>query len=88
MFGYSAAVISSVAISATLRKLSHNMTKGLQGGLAVLSTSIISYIAVASAGFLNTYCMRMGEMERGIKIYDEQGEYMGISKDCARKAVL
>lgn len=64
------------------------MTKGLQGGLAVLATSIISYIAVASAGFLNTYCMRMGEMDKGIKIFDENGECMGVSKDCARKAVL
>lgn len=71
LFGYSAAVASSVGISAGLRKLSHNATKGLQGGVAVLATSIISYIAVASAGFLNTYCMRMGEMEQGIKIYDE-----------------
>jgi hypothetical protein len=64
------------------------MTKNLQGGMAVLATSIISYLAVASAGFLNTYCMRMGEMSRGIKIYDEEGEYMGISKKCAEKAVI
>jgi len=71
MFGYTAAVTSSITISVGLRKLSHNMTKGLQGGMAVLATSIISYLAVASAGFLNTYCMRMGEMKRGIKIYDE-----------------
>jgi hypothetical protein len=41
---------------------------------------MISYVAVASAGFLNSYCMRMGEMNRGIKVYDEEGEYMGISK--------
>jgi hypothetical protein len=34
----------------------------------VLFNSIITYIAVASAGFLNSYCMRMGEMSRGIKI--------------------
>jgi hypothetical protein len=54
----------------------------------VLANSIISYIAVASAGFLNSYCMRMGEMSRGIKIYDEEGEYMGISKESARKAVI
>lgn len=53
-----------------------------------MSTSIISYIAVASAGFLNTYCMRMGETKRGIKIYDEEGECRGISQECARKAVL
>lgn len=32
--------------------------------------------------------MRMGEMSRGIKIYDEDGECMGISKKCAEKAVV
>jgi hypothetical protein len=56
--------------------------------MAVLATSIISYLAVASAGFLNTYCMRMGEMSRGIKIYDDNNECMGISKKCAEKAVI
>lgn len=74
MFGYSAAVTSSVGISLALRKMSASFTRTLQGGSAVLANSIISYIAVASAGFLNSYCMRMGEMNRGIKIYDEEGE--------------
>ena len=32
--------------------------------------------------------MRMGEMNRGIKIFDKHGEEMGISKNCAKKAVL
>jgi len=32
--------------------------------------------------------MRMGEMERGIKIYDEEGEDMGVSKAAAKKAVI
>lgn len=54
----------------------------------VLANSIINYIAVASAGFLNSYCMRMGEMSRGIKILDEDGEEMGISKKSAEKAVI
>lgn len=54
----------------------------------MLANALISYIAVASAGFLNSYCMRMGEMSKGIKIYDEEGEYIGISKDCAKKAVV
>lgn len=54
--------------------MSASFTKTLHGGSAVLANSIISYIAVASAGFLNSYCMRMGEMNRGIKIYDEEGE--------------
>jgi hypothetical protein len=71
MFGYSAAVTSSITISLGLKRLSKGLTQNLHGGLQVLATSIITYFAVATAGFLNTYCMRMGEMSRGIKVYDE-----------------
>ncbi len=65
---------SSVTISVTLRKMSHNFTKNLKGGNVIFANSLISYAAVASAGFLNSYCMRMGEIKRGIKIFDEEGE--------------
>lgn len=54
----------------------------------ILANSLISYTAVACAGFLNSYCMRMGEIKTGIKIFDEEGECMGISKESARKAVI
>ncbi len=60
----------------------------MKGGTLVLSNSLINYVAVASAGFLNSYCMRMGEMSRGIKIQDEDGNEMGISKKSAEKAVM
>jgi sideroflexin-5 len=88
LFGYSAAVASSITIGLSLRKLSSGMTKNMKGGTMVLANSIINYIAVASAGFLNSYCMRMGEMSRGIKIQDEDGNEMGISKKSAEKAVI
>ena len=64
------------------------MTKNLKGGYMILANSLISYAGVACAGFLNSYCMRMGEIKRGIKVYDEEGEEMGISKVSANKAVL
>lgn len=61
----------------------------MKGGTMILANSLISYVAVASAGFLNSYCMRMGEISRGIKIMDDQtGEEMGVSKLSAKKAVL
>ena len=68
LFGYSAAVTSSIGISLGLRKISAGFTRNMKGGSLVLANSIINYVAVASAGFLNSYCMRMGEMSRGIKI--------------------
>ena len=88
LFGYSAAVLSSIAISWGLRRMSANFTRSLTGGSVILASSVINYIAVASAGFLNSYCMRMGEMDKGIKIYDEEGECYGVSKCSAKKAVL
>lgn len=89
LMGYSAAVVSSVTLSLGLQKLCGNFTRKLKGGNLVLANSIMVYLAVAAAGYLNTYCMRMGEMDKGIKIYDEiSGEEMGISKECARAAVL
>lgn len=88
MFGYSAAVASSITISLSLRKLSAGLTKNMKGGTLVLANSLINYVAVASAGFLNSYCMRMGEMSRGIKIQDVDGNEMGISKKSAEKAVI
>ena len=86
--GYSLAVTSSIGVSLGLKKLSYNLTKNLHGGTAILAHSVISYLAVATASFLNSYCMRRGEMKKGIKIYDELGEEMGISKISAKKAVL
>lgn len=88
LFGYSAAVFSSIAISLSLRKACAGVTRTMAGGTLVLANSIINYVAVASAGFLNSYCMRMGEMSRGIKIQDQHGEDMGISKKSAEKAVI
>jgi hypothetical protein len=88
MFGYSAAVVSSIALGVGLKKVCFNMTKSMTGGSLILANCLISYVAVATAGFLNSLCMRMSEMERGIKVYDEYNEEMGISKVCAKKAVL
>jgi hypothetical protein len=89
MFGYTAAVSSSIGVSLGLRKLCLNMTRSLKGGPLILANALISYVAVAIAGFLNSLCMRIGEMNRGIKIYDiESGEEMGISKVCAKTAVI
>jgi len=69
--GYTAAVLSSVGMGLGLRKICFNFTKSLKGGNLVLANSLIAYVSVATAGFLNTFCMRMGEMEKGIKVYDE-----------------
>lgn len=88
LLGYSAAVSSSIGVSLGLKALSANFTRHLRGGTALLMHSMITYIAVATAGFLNSYCMRMSEMQKGIKIFDKSGEEMGISQITAKKAVI
>ena len=79
MVGYTAAVVSSITLGVGLKKLFFNLTKNMSGGNLILANCLISYIAVATAGSMNSFCMRMGELEKGIKIYDESGEEMGVS---------
>lgn len=87
LMGYTAAVGASVGMGVGLKKLSANATKHMHGGSLLLANCFISYIAVATAGFLNSLCMRMGELDKGIKVFDETGEDMGVSKVCAHTAV-
>lgn len=88
MLGYTAAVVSSVGMGVGLKKLFHSMTKNLKGGTAILVHSLLSLVAVGTAGGLNSYCMRMSEMERGITIMDPDMNEAGVSKVAARQAVL
>lgn len=46
------------------------------------------FFACATAGFLNAYCMRVSELERGIDVLDGEGRVVGKSKEAAKKAVL
>lgn len=86
--GYAAAASSSVTVALTLRYLSQNFTKNLKGGSVVLANSGISYFAMATAGFLNTYCMRRAERQKGVMLVTKDGEEAGLSPIAAREAVL
>ena len=66
-------MFSSISVALGLRKAFGRYTTGLTGGKQIAATSAISYIAVACAGFLNTYCMRLSEMKSGIALVDEEG---------------
>ena len=69
--GYTAAVTSAIGVSYTCRRLFAPITANLQGGVKFLANSGLNWVGIAVAGFLNTYCMRMSEMERGIVVFDE-----------------
>ena len=50
---------------------------------------VSSFWALSISGFLNAWVMRKTEMEKGIDVVDpETKEAVGVSKNCAKKAVL
>lgn len=86
--GYAAAVTSGITVGVMVRKLSAPFSKGATGAKLLLFNCIVGYCGSAAAGFLNSYCMRMSEMEKGIKVFDEEGTERGISQIAAKKAVI
>ena len=59
------------------------------GAQGYVFNAVSSFVACASAGFLNAWFMRQTEMEKGISVFDpETNECYGLSKECAYTAVL
>jgi uncharacterized membrane protein YecN with MAPEG domain len=59
------------------------------GAGLILLNSVSSFFACASAGFLNAWCMRQTEMQKGISLYHpETGIELGKSRAAAYDAVL
>ena len=60
----------------------------MKGARLILLNSVSSFFACASAGYLNAWFMRKTEMQKGIHvIHPESGENIGLSKNCAARAV-
>jgi len=86
---YAAACTSSITIGLAIRKAVSGRAAKLSGASLILLNSVSSFFACASAGFLNAYCMRQTEMQKGISIlHPETGEDLGKSKKCATEAVM
>ncbi|ETV64637.1 hypothetical protein, variant [Aphanomyces astaci] len=77
---YVGATASSVAASLSVRRWAKTHSNPMMLRLA-------PFAAVAAADILNLVVMRQSEFRRGVNIYDEQGEWVGLSKLCGVYAV-
>lgn len=85
--GYIAAVTSAVGMSMGLRTLFSGALGRATGTRKFVLTNLINWAAISSAGVANITCMRMAEMQKGIKVYDKEHRDLGISKAVAQSAV-
>ncbi len=79
---------SGISVGVLVRQLSAPFSAGATGAKLLLFNCLVGYCGSAAAGFLNSYCMRMSEMNRGIKVFDEDGKERGVSKLAAMRAVM
>lgn len=70
MKSYSVAVVSSIGVALSIRKLLSGYTKNARGAKLIVFNSISSFFACATSGYLNAYFMRRTELEKGIEIMD------------------
>jgi len=56
--GYMYACASSISVALLIRKLLESRTRHMGGPRLIFYNSISAFFACASAGFLNSYCMR------------------------------
>ena len=87
--GYLAAVSSSITVGVILRKLTAGLTQGATGKKLLLLNTLVGCTAGGCASFCNTACMRRAEVNKGIKVYQDENleNYAGISKVAAQSAV-
>ena len=87
MISYAAAAISSVVLALFLRRLMKSSALRLPGN-QILFNSTTSFIALAGAGFVNAVVMRSWELQRGVRVFDEQDRTLGYSRKAAWQAVM
>ncbi len=63
--GYCAAVTSGISMGLLVRKILSPFSKGATGSRLLVVNGLVGYSGAAVAGFLNSYCMRMSELEKG-----------------------
>jgi len=80
-----AAILSSVGMGLTLRKLTKNITATATGKKLLLVNLLVSATASGCANFCNTLCMRYTEINKGINVYSDidMKKNEGISVKCA-----
>lgn len=71
LFGFGAAVVTSVGISLMMRKLTTGLIAGRSGNSFLAVNLLVNASAASAANVANTLCMRQSEIKRGIKVYKD-----------------
>lgn len=68
---YGIATSSAICVGLGVRKILEKQTAKSTGSRLVYLNAVSSFIAVATAGFLNAYFMRKTEIKTGIDVLDK-----------------
>ncbi|QEU60012.1 Fsf1 [Kluyveromyces lactis] len=83
---YTMAVTASCGVAVGLNKLVPRL-KHLSSNTKMILGRLVPFAAVVSAGIVNVFLMRGGEIRKGISVYDSNGDEVGKSKKAAFIAV-
>ncbi|PKK80350.1 putative mitochondrial transport protein fsf1 [Rhizophagus irregularis] len=83
---YISAVTTSCGLAVGLTQAVPRL-KFLKPSVRGILTRLIPFVAVASAGTVNVYLMRMKEIRNGIDVYNDEGISLGKSKKAGASAV-
>jgi hypothetical protein len=87
LLSYTAAAVVSVTLAMFLRKAIGNYALRMKTGNQIMFNTTTSFVALAGAGFANAVVMRSNELQKGIKVYDDNENTIGYSKKAAWQAV-
>ncbi|CAG8469648.1 13249_t:CDS:2, partial [Ambispora leptoticha] len=85
-FAYVSAVTTSCGLAVGLTQLVPRL-RFVKPATRNLLSRLVPFAAVASAGTVNVYLMRLKEIRSGIDVYDEDGNVLGKSKAAGASAV-
>ncbi|SCU82510.1 LADA_0C05886g1_1 [Lachancea dasiensis] len=83
---YTMAVSASCGVAVGLNKLLPRL-QHLSANTKLILGRLVPFAAVVSAGVINVFLMRGGEIRKGISVYDKNGDEVGKSKKAAFLAV-
>ncbi|CAG8458701.1 9942_t:CDS:2, partial [Ambispora gerdemannii] len=83
---YTSAVTTSCGLAVGLTQLVPRL-RFLKPAARSLLSRLVPFVAVASAGTVNVYLMRLKEIRNGIDVCDEDGNVLGKSKAAGASAV-
>ena len=83
------ATSSAIGVGLGIRRVLSAQIANAKGSRLIFLNSFSSFCAVASAGFLNAFFMRLSEIKTGIDVLDKDTlEPLGKSQVVAKTAVL